>query len=209
MIDLGAGSKMKTSKTKTVSSILKSASSGDAKTKFLFRLIKWLQPKAILELGTNLGVSALTLNKASKNAHITTVEGCPNTLKIANEILSEIPNIESIHSDFDKYFESIQGKNDKFDCVFMDGNHAYEPTLRYTEIIRDKLRSKCLVIYDDIYWSKGMTKAWQEIKDKKIYGATIDLFQFGIGVHNPSMKEKKNYTVIPRKYKPWNLGFFG
>lgn len=209
LIDLGAGSKVEASNTKSVKAILKSASSGTAKTKFLFKLINWMKPTRVLELGTNLGISALTMHKASKNTHIETIEGCPNTLNIARELLGKIPNIQSIHSDFDNYFNSIQGKEVMFDCIFIDGNHAYDPTMRYTNIVQDKLRPTSMVIYDDIYWSTGMTKAWKEIKRKKIYDATIDLFQFGIGIHNPSMEEKQNFVVIPKKYKPWKLGFFG
>jgi hypothetical protein len=35
-------------------------------------------------------------------------------------------------------------------------------------------------VFDDIYWSKEMTEAWQEIKQHPKVNVTIDIFEMGL-----------------------------
>ena len=37
-----------------------------------------------------------------------------------------------------------------------------------------------LFIFDDIYWSKGMTEAWEIIKEHPQVTVTVDLFNWGL-----------------------------
>ena len=76
----------------------------------------------------------------------------------------------------------------------------------------EKLLPSCshqgLIIVDDIYWSAGMTRAWQMIKSHPQVTLTIDLYDIGIVSINPALS-KENFTYIPYHYKPWRIGLFG
>jgi predicted O-methyltransferase YrrM len=66
------------------------------------------------------------------------------------------------------------------DFIFVDANHRKAPTLSYFEICLPKVHENSIMIFDDIYWSKEMTEAWEQIKQHPSVGISIDLFQFGI-----------------------------
>ena len=67
-----------------------------------------------------------------------------------------------------------------FDVLYIDGNHSYEATLRYFNLVKEYIKEDTIIVFDDIYWSEGMTKAWLEIKNDSIVSHTIDLFYFGL-----------------------------
>ena len=48
------------------------------------------------------------------------------------------------------------------------------------ELIELHLGENSMMIFDDIYWSKGMKEAWQQIKDHPQVTLTVDLFWIGL-----------------------------
>jgi hypothetical protein len=64
--------------------------------------------------------------------------------------------------------------------LFIDGNHSYEATMRYFELSKPFLNNESMVVFDDIYWSKGMTRAWEQIKADPQVKVSIDLFFVGL-----------------------------
>ncbi|HEX8547054.1 MAG TPA: class I SAM-dependent methyltransferase, partial [Cytophagaceae bacterium] len=69
---------------------------------------------------------------------------------------------------------------EKLDMVFFDANHKYDPTLNYFNLCLQKVHEESIFIFDDIYWSKEMTKAWKEIIAHPSVILSIDLFHFGL-----------------------------
>ncbi|MFY8189892.1 MAG: class I SAM-dependent methyltransferase, partial [Bacteroidia bacterium] len=74
----------------------------------------------------------------------------------------------------------ILQKLQSIDLLFIDGNHSYEATLRYFNLCKPYLHNDSLLIFDDIYWSKGMTNAWEEIKADPMVKVSVDLFFIGL-----------------------------
>ena len=64
--------------------------------------------------------------------------------------------------------------------VFFDANHRYEPTIRYFEQCLEKAHEGSCFVFDDIYWSDEMKKAWQFIKDHPSVTVSLDVFWLGI-----------------------------
>ena len=83
---------------------------------------------------------------------------------------------------------------DSLDLVFFDANHKGIPTLLYFNMCLEKINSQTIFIFDDIYWSKEMTNAWQEIYMHPKVSISIDLFSIGIVFFNPDLK-KEHYIV--------------
>src|SRR5690554_6027363 len=94
--DLGAGSMLNNGKVKQISSLAKNALKPPRVAKVIARLANEFHPESIVELGTCLGITTLYLSKASSSSRIITVEGCPETAKVARENFNRLAanNIE-------------------------------------------------------------------------------------------------------------------
>ena len=180
--DLGAGSHVNNSRQKKISEIAKNALKPPKLAQLLYRLAADMQPGNIIELGTCLGTTSLYLQKASPKAKLHTLEGCPETARIAAEVFKRAgeDHIEQEIGNFDDTLPVVIKKLDKLDFVFVDGNHQKDATLKYFEWCLPKVQENTLLIFDDIYWSDGMKEAWSEIKAHPHVTVTIDLFWIGL-----------------------------
>ena len=180
--DLGAGSHLNKRKTKRISEIAKNALKTPRLAQLIYRLAKNSHPNTIVELGTCLGITTAYLSKAAPEAAIITIEGCPETAKIAyrNFRELELENVELQVGNFDSLLPVVLKDTSKLDFVYIDGNHRKEATLNYFYWCLPKVHEGSLLIFDDIYWSKGMKEAWQEIKAHPEVAVTIDLFWIGL-----------------------------
>ncbi len=180
--DLGAGSHLNKNRTKKVSQIAKNALKNPRLAQLIYRLAKDNNPKSIIELGTCLGITTAYLSKASPNADIITIEGCPETAKVAYNNFRELDldNIELQVGNFDLLLPTVIAALPQLDFVYIDGNHRKDATLNYFKWCLPKVHEGSLLIFDDIYWSKGMKDAWEEIKSNPQVTVTVDLFWIGL-----------------------------
>jgi len=192
--DFGAGSQVFKSNKRKVSAIAKNAGITFNRQKLLFRLIRYFNSKNILELGTSLGLGSSSMSFANPSNNIKTVEGCPNTSKIAQAFFNEF-NLKNInlHSET---FEDFFSKNpsDTYDLIYVDGNHHKESTLQYFKILLERINNNSVIIFDDIYWSSEMTAAWQEICQHPKVTVSIDTFYWGF-VFFRKEQEKEHFTI--------------
>ena len=178
--DPGAGSKgvLKTRKVKVIAAnSLLSPKQG----RILFRLVEHFQPKAILELGSSLGISALYLAKASQGV-VHTIEGQESIAKIAKSVFNKgkVDTIQLHVGLFEEVLPDLLKSLKSIDFIYMDGNHTYEATLRYFNQIRPYLNDKSIIIVDDIRWSVPMINARELLSKQEDIHVSIDLQKFGI-----------------------------
>ena len=64
--------------------------------------------------------------------------------------------------------------------AFVDGNHHYEPTVAYVRKLVERAGDEAVLVLDDIYWSRGMHRAWNEVCSWPEVRVSIDLFHMGI-----------------------------
>lgn len=149
----------------------------------LFRLVNHFQPAIILELGTSLGLTTAYLAAANSRSHVLTFEGCPASAAIACETFAELDlrNVGLIEGNFDSTLPTaLASLATPLDFVFFDGNHRYEPTLRYFEACLAKAHENSVFVVDDIHWSVEMERAWEKIKAHPAVTITVDLFHVGL-----------------------------
>lgn len=180
--DLGAGSHVNNNKQKQVSQLAKNALKPAKLAQLLYRLARHFQPEQVLELGTCLGLTTAYLAKAAPAALITTVEGCPQTASVALENLEklDIPNVDLKVGNFDQVLPEILAEREILDFVFIDGNHRKLATIDYFEQCLPKMHEGSVMVFDDIYWSKGMQEAWSVIKAHPQVKVSVDLFWIGL-----------------------------
>ncbi len=179
--DLGAGSKFGNQSARKISQILKSSSS-PKKGQFLFRLVNFLRPKTILELGTNLGIGTLYMAEASpSDTTIYTFEGCPNIAQLAQKVYAHTHlKINTIVGNLDHTLPKKLAKIPLLDLVYFDAHHRLEPTMRYFEMCLQNVNEKSVFVFDDIYASPEMKQAWHGIKNHPKVRLSIDLFEVGL-----------------------------
>lgn len=178
--DLGVGSHKTKSNNRSISSMAKHAGSTFKRAKLMYRIVNYFNSNPILELGTSLGIATQAMHLGNPKASITTVEGCPNLSEFskANFEKRAYQNILVINKDFNLALSDLKSKS--FDLVFFDGNHQKESTLQYFNTLLTTTHNGSLFIFDDIYWSKEMTEAWEIIKKHPKVTVTIDTFFWGL-----------------------------
>ena len=80
------------------------------------------------------------------------------------------------------------------DVAFVDANHTYEASLKYFDVLAQKVHEKSVVVMDDIHHSEEMERAWREICADERVTSTIDLYQMGL-VFFDQHYWKRNYRM--------------
>jgi predicted O-methyltransferase YrrM len=180
--DFGAGSKVFKSSTRQIAKIAKTAGITHKRAELLFRITNYFQPISILEIGTSLGLATSALALGNPKAKITTLEGCPETAKIAQEQFRKfgLTNVNSIVTEFYNFLKTINNQPSTINLIYFDGNHSKSATLDYFELLLPTISNESVWIFDDIHWSPAMEEAWKIIKNHPKVTVTIDTFQWGI-----------------------------
>ncbi|MGV1012508.1 MAG: O-methyltransferase [Flavobacterium sp.] len=204
--DFGAGSRVFKSITRAIYQIAKTAGISSKRAQLLFRIVNYLQPNTILEIGTSLGLatSALSLGleaktnraKLNKDAKIITLEVCPNSMAIAKKQcqLQNLNNIDFINTEFSSYLKNYQLSIINYQLIYFNGNHSKNATLEYFELLLPTITNDSVWVFDAIHWSKDMEEAWKIIKNHPKVTVTIDTFQWGI-VFFRSEQKKEHFRI--------------
>lgn len=178
ILDLGAGSKKVPGRHRKISRITKYSTSS-RKFNQLYQYFAGLTPaENIIELGTCMGLNARYLSKVS-NGNVYTFEGSEQLLKAAfskNKPSNIIPIIGPIELTLPDFLK----ENPIVDFALIDANHTYEGTINFFKNLVKHIHSNSIIAVGDIHWSKGMEKAWKEIKEHTQVKLTLDFYECGI-----------------------------
>ena len=191
----------------TVRLVARRAGSSLRQGRMLFRLANWAAPKTMLEFGTSLGVSAMYLASGMRSARLVSLEGCADCAAVARANLGilDLKNAEVVEGEFDKSLPKALERLQSLDFIFFDGNHRPEPTLRYFQTCLPFTHDKTIFVFDDAYWSPGMTQAWEQIKQNPRVTLTVDFFDLSLAFINPEFRDKQHFKVVPAAWKPWKI----
>jgi len=151
--------------------------------RILGRLAKFVKAGTIIELGTSLGITTSYLSLFNPDAEILTLEGSPEIARMAGEVFTRLglKNVQVLVGNFDtKLPDLLKIAKKSPRLMYIDGNHRYEPTLRYFELFMKDFREEDVLVFDDIHWSEEMEKAWKEIKQDPRVSLSLDLFYLGV-----------------------------
>lgn len=188
--------------TQLLGDITKHASKPPRWSFFLYKLILNFKPITCLEMGTCVGLSAayqasaLSLNGSGL---LFTLEGDKSLASIAENNFERLglKNVRVIVGRFkDTILKTLEDKS-PFDYVFIDGHHDEKATIDYFEQIFPFLSEKALVVFDDISWSDGMTRAWDAIQRDKRTNISVDLGPVGLCIIDKTNSLSKQHFKIP------------
>ncbi|UOQ52732.1 O-methyltransferase [Hymenobacter cellulosivorans] len=195
--DFGAGSHTGAGRQRRLSSIVRTAAKPRPFGQLLYRLVNHFQPRTILELGTSLGLTTAYLASPDSRARVLTFEGCPQTAAVARQTFEglNLHNIEVVEGNLDETLApALAALTAPLDFAFFDGNHRYEPTVRYFEQCLPYRTEQSVFVLDDIHWSAEMEQAWTTIKAHPDVRLTIDLFFIGL-VFFRTNQPKQHFTL--------------
>ena len=195
--DFGAGSRTGLTKQRKIKDIASSSLKPKKFAQLLFRMVDYYQPKTIVELGTSLGITSSYLASAKTDAQVITMEGSSAIAAVAKKNLQSLGlnNIEIVEGNFDKNMTSVMSQLSTIDFAFIDGNHRYQPTINYFNLILPKLNDSSILLFDDVHWSKEMEQAWNEIIKHPSVTLSIDLFFIGVVLFKKDFKIKQDFVV--------------
>jgi predicted O-methyltransferase YrrM len=192
--DMGAGSHTAGNTIhRTVNSIARTALLRPAYARFLYRLIRHVQAKQAIEMGTSLGITSQYIAAAAgQEGRLVTMEGSAAIANVARKGFEKngFGNISVAEGNFDDTFPAVLADTSRIDFLFIDGNHRKEPTLRYFREALPYLHGQSVVVLDDIYWSEEMLSAWQEIYQRPEITLSFDVFRFGVLFFNPALSKE-------------------
>ena len=190
--DFGAGSKKFKSSQRRIKDIAINGISTSLQSELFYKLINYLKFNTCIELGTSLGLNTLYFAKANRLNQIITVEGSKTLSDFAIELAKKhgVDTIHFITGKFDEILPNLLSTVKSPFLLYIDGNHSYEATMRYFNMAMAKIDNNSVIIFDDIYWSEGMTRAWEEIKKNPAITLSIDAFYFGMVFFRTEVREK-------------------
>lgn len=168
----------------------------------LRRLTEGLGGGSVLELGTNTGLSGCYFLSVP-NVHLTTIEGSADLCKIAHRNLARISNqFEILNELFDDAVKRLRDEGRKFDMAFLDGQHEEKATVYYAELLCSVMKPGGALIFDDLYWSAGMHRAWETIRTWPQFSVTLDLSNRGVCIYDPDASERKYFDLCTYVGRP-------
>jgi predicted O-methyltransferase YrrM len=190
--DFGAGSKVIKSHATSVAAMAKSSTKNLKEAGLISRIIDYLNPKQIIELGTSFGTTTSLISLVLPNTPIYTLEGSPQIAAWAKKRFASLPhsNITLIEGKFQDKLPQLLVELTETACVIFDGHHEKEATLRYFNQVLEKANHSSFYIFDDIRWSEGMYEAWQEIQQDPRITLSLDFFHLGIVFTNPELSKQ-------------------
>jgi predicted O-methyltransferase YrrM len=199
--DMGAGSVVGGGRQRSVGEIARNAAKPEKFGRLLYRIARYYKSKAVVELGTSLGLSTayLAFGAASRegSARVWTIEGAGAVAAVAAKNFHGLglEEVTLVVGNFDEKLEGVLKQAEHIDLAFVDGNHRLEPTLRYFHLLMSRCAPSSILIFDDIHWSAEMEEAWARIQgDPGVY-MTIDLFLIGLVVLRDEFKVKQHFVI--------------
>jgi predicted O-methyltransferase YrrM len=196
--DYGAGSATGGDvRSRSIALITSRAAKSPKYAQLLYRMVKYYQPHYVLELGTSLGMSTAYLASGDSKSVVVTGEGNQFIATKAQNNFNELglENIRIVTGNFNNTLPQMVSGLPRVDLAFIDGNHREQPTLNYFNQLLDKIPASCILIFDDIHWSRGMESAWDHIRKHSSVMLSIDLFAMGIVFFRPEFKVKQHFTI--------------
>lgn len=133
---------------------------------FLKFLLKLIEPKKVLELGSAIGYSAISFVKNQNSIeNLVTVEISEKMYKLAKKNIEDFGFQDKINIYLEDAYIFLQKTLDKFDLIFIDAAKGqYE---NYFSLAIEKLNPRGVIICDNVLF-KGMIANDDLVKKRKI-----------------------------------------
>ena len=146
---------------------------------------------------------------ARKSSMVYTLEGNRELVQLAEGVfkLLKLDNFKTIEGNFDDTLPELLNKLEEVDLMYIDGNHSYDASLRYLDMVLPKMSANGVIVLDDLLWSKEMQMAWQKIVENDEVVFSLEINDLGFVFLKKSLQPMR-LSLISYWWKPWQLGLF-
>lgn len=153
--------------------------SGHLQGRLLSLMSQLIAPKAILEIGTYTGYSALCLSEGlTRDGVLHTIDRNPELRQLQQKYFDRSQKGQQIVAHLGNALEIIPTLNEQFDLVFIDADKSNY--LNYLTLVTPMLRSGGLLISDNVLWSGKVT---QNAADEDLDTKVLQEFNKTLGQH--------------------------
>lgn len=142
--------------------------SGHEQGMLLYLLVRMLQPRHVLELGTYTGYSAISMARGlQKGAQLISIDRNDELLPLAQKFVEKAglqDKIQLLSGDAKQIIPTLEVS---FDLVFIDAHKS--EYIAYYDLIFEKLRSGGFILADNVLWS-GKVVETQAKADEQTQG---------------------------------------
>ena len=131
--------------------------SGPLQGRLLSLIAQLIRPKAILEIGTYTGYSALCLSEGlTQDGVLHTIDRNPELRALQQKYFDRSGKARQIIAHLGDATEILPGLEQKFDLIFIDADKSNY--LNYLRLVTPMLNSGGLLISDNVLWSGKVTQ---------------------------------------------------
>lgn len=174
-------------------------SSPEVGLKLVYEIVRLFKPAWVVEIGSAFGVGSMYLAEALKRNRTGSLSGIEFEswrAHIANKCLSSHWRAQGkIHAGrAEDIFPQLVAAGKKVDFVFVDAVHKYKDTMVYHRLLEKGVSEGAIVVYDDINWSEGMKRFWNELLlEETVEDAVLINGRWGIARYRP--ENKTNHKI--------------
>ncbi|WP_174234335.1 O-methyltransferase [Bacillus sp. V59.32b] len=158
----------------------------------LLQIIRLSRPKAILEVGTAIGYSALRMAEAASEAKIVTIERDEERIVKAKEYIKKAGKQEQVlllEGDALELAELVK-EHGPFDAIFIDA--AKGQYRRFFELYESVLQSNGIIVTDNVLFKGLVAEDEESIEPKRIRSLVRKIKEYNEWI----MNHPRYHTVI-------------
>ena len=173
--------------------------SGHFQGRVLSMLSKMIQPKAVLEIGTYTGYSALCLAEGlTVDGELITIDKNYELEELVGSFFDKSPFKNQLKHRVGNAIDIIPELNQTFDLVFIDADK--ENYVNYFNLVFEKVRAGGYIIADNVLWSgKVVHEEQTNDLDTKILREFNDMVQGDSRVENVLLPIRDGLMILRKK----------
>ena len=98
---------------------------------------------------------------------------------------------------FSDTLQQVLKESAPVEYAFLDGHHQHRPTLEYFDTICGRAADTALFVFDDISWSRGMRRAWGDVKADRRTAVAADFGTMGVCVTSKGQHGRGKHVTKP------------
>ena len=128
---------------------------------------------------------------------IITLEGDETVALLAESHFHSLglDNVNVVVGHFQDTLDDVLNLHGPINYVFVDADKNEQEVLQYFEKIYPLLSNRAVLIFDDIYWSSGMERAWKAIKRDPRVKVSVDLLALGVCIIDRDSDRKETFRI--------------
>ncbi|MDR2534121.1 MAG: SAM-dependent methyltransferase [Tannerellaceae bacterium] len=192
--DTRLASTAKQRRARTVARLVANEGIRPRKGELLFRLVNFLKPQTVLQVGSTVGFSTLYLSSYSPDVKCVSIEKPSEYAAVSQRVYAGARNAVEHHvGDYEQILPAVLKTLGRVDFVYFNLWREPNPSELFDICMEYRTRQSAFV-FEGICRNRRMHKLWKQIRENQHVTATIDLLSIGIAFVDPNLF-KHNYRT--------------